>query len=138
MIKHIVALSSANGAIGLYNKLPWHIPEDLKHFQELTMGKTIYMGRNTFKSILPYVKEAFLLAPYQKALVEEGLISSPEEFQTTWFANVKAILDEATIEADVENAFVQKGGKEGVHTEHLGFILTDLQYLQRTYPNSQW
>ena len=89
-------------------------------------------------NILPYVKEVFLLAPYQKALVEEGLISSPEEFQATWLANVKAILDEATIEADVENAFVQKGGKEGVHTEHLGFILTDLQYLQRTYPNSQW
>ncbi len=89
-------------------------------------------------NILPYVKEAFLLAPYQKALVEEGLISSPEEFQATWLTNVKAILDEATIEADVENAFVQKGGKEGVHTEHLGFILTDLQYLQRTYPDSQW
>lgn len=89
-------------------------------------------------NILPYVKEAFLLAPYQKALVEEGLISSPEEFQATWLANVKAILDEATIDADVENAFVQKGGKEGVHTEHLGFILTDLQYLQRTYPDSKW
>ena len=34
--------------------------------------------------------------------------------------------------------FMQTGGKTGTHTEHLGFILTELQYLQRTYPNAQW
>ena len=123
------------------------LKEALYHLR-FSRGWMIRLGDGTQEShdkiqeavnnILPYVKEAFLLAPYQKALVEEGLISSPEEFQATWLANVKAILDEATIEADVENAFVQKGGKEGVHTEHLGFILTDLQYLQRTYPDSQW
>ena len=88
--------------------------------------------------ILPYVGEAFILAPYQKALIEEGLIDNPIDFKATWLANVKAVLDEATIEADVENTFAQKGGKEGVHSEHLGFILTDLQYMQRTYPNLQW
>ncbi|MFV0178908.1 phenylacetate-CoA oxygenase subunit PaaC [Empedobacter falsenii] len=88
--------------------------------------------------ILPYVGEAFILAPYQKALIEEGLIDNPIDFKATWLANVKAVLYEATIEADVENTFAQKGGKEGVHSEHLGFILTDLQYMQRTYPNLQW
>ena len=61
MIKHIVALSSVDGAIGLGNKLPWHIPEDLKRFQELTMGETIYMGFNTFQSILPYMKNGQFL-----------------------------------------------------------------------------
>ena len=33
---------------------------------------------------------------------------------------------------------MQSGGKTGIHTEHLGFILTELQYLQRTYPNAEW
>jgi ring-1,2-phenylacetyl-CoA epoxidase subunit PaaC len=33
---------------------------------------------------------------------------------------------------------MQTGGKDGLHTEHLGFILTELQYMQRTYPASQW
>lgn len=61
MIKHIVALSSVDGAIGLGNKLPWHIPEDLKRFQELTMGETIFMGFNTFQSILPYIKNGQFL-----------------------------------------------------------------------------
>lgn len=73
MIKHIVALSSANGAIGLYNKLPWHIPEDLKHFKELTMGKTIYMGRNTFKSILPHVKDGKFLEGREIVVVSSTL-----------------------------------------------------------------
>jgi len=51
------------------------------------------------------------------------------------------IFDEAlllsTIEDDLGVKF-QKGGKEGKHTEHLGYILSDMQYLQRAYPNSQW
>jgi ring-1,2-phenylacetyl-CoA epoxidase subunit PaaC len=34
--------------------------------------------------------------------------------------------------------FMQSGGKEGKHTEHLGYILTELQYMQRTYPNCEW
>jgi ring-1,2-phenylacetyl-CoA epoxidase subunit PaaC len=33
---------------------------------------------------------------------------------------------------------MQSGGKEGRHTENFGYLLTELQYLQRTYPNSQW
>lgn len=88
--------------------------------------------------IVPYVNEAFILAPYQKALVAEGLIADPNEFKAAWLAKVNEVLEEATITADVENTFAQKGGKEGIHTENLGFILTELQYLQRTYPNSQW
>ena len=46
----IVAVA-ANGVIGRDNKLPWHIPEDLKWFKENTMGKPIIMGRKTFESL---------------------------------------------------------------------------------------
>ncbi len=88
--------------------------------------------------ILPYVKEAFDNAPYQQALIEAELIPNAQDFKTKWLANVNDILTEATIVADVEGAFVQKGGKVGVHTEYLGYILTELQYMQRTYPNSKW
>jgi len=50
MISIIVAASS-NLAIGKDNKLLWHIPSDLKRFKELTTGKRVYMGRNTWESI---------------------------------------------------------------------------------------
>lgn len=46
----IVAVS-ANGVIGTEGKLPWHYSEDLKRFKELTLGKTIIMGRNTWESL---------------------------------------------------------------------------------------
>jgi dihydrofolate reductase len=41
-----------NGVIGKENNLPWHLPEDLKHFKELTLGKTVLMGRKTYESIV--------------------------------------------------------------------------------------
>jgi dihydrofolate reductase len=47
----IIAAIAANGTIGKNNKLIWHLPADLKHFRELTLGKPIIMGRKTFEAI---------------------------------------------------------------------------------------
>ena len=49
-ISLIVAVSR-NGVIGLNNQLPWHLPEDLKYFKSVTMGKPLIMGRKTYESI---------------------------------------------------------------------------------------
>ena len=50
MLSIIVAVGN-NNVIGFKNKMPWHIPEDLKYFKEKTMGKTVIMGRKTLESI---------------------------------------------------------------------------------------
>jgi dihydrofolate reductase len=50
LISAIVAMSE-NRVIGKDNQLPWHLPADLKHFKEITMGKPILMGRKTYESI---------------------------------------------------------------------------------------
>ncbi|MBI2336098.1 MAG: dihydrofolate reductase [Deltaproteobacteria bacterium] len=47
----ILVATSLNNVIGYQNKLPWHLPEDLKHFKEITLGHSIVMGRKTFLSI---------------------------------------------------------------------------------------
>jgi len=47
------------------------------------------------------------------------------------------VLAEATL-AVPEGSYQHKGGKRGIHTEHLGYILADMQFLQRAYPNSVW
>lgn len=47
----LIVAASDNGVIGRDNALPWHLPEDLKRFKRLTMGKPIVMGRKTFESI---------------------------------------------------------------------------------------
>ncbi len=48
----IIAAVARHNVIGKDNDLPWHIPEDLKHFKSLTLGKTVLMGRKTFESIM--------------------------------------------------------------------------------------
>jgi dihydrofolate reductase len=51
MTLSIVVATSRNGVIGKDNQLPWHLPEDLKYFKKITMGKPIVMGRKTYESI---------------------------------------------------------------------------------------
>lgn len=76
--------------------------------------------------------EIFTVADYEK---EAGV--DPSLFQQQWLSKVKEVFDEATLPI-LEKTFMQSGGKTGTHTEHLGFILTELQYIQRAYPDSQW
>lgn len=82
----IVGMDDAR-VIGFNNKLPWHIPEDLKRFAALTTGHTVLMGRKTYDSLpekfrpLPKRKNVVLTRNPEAALVAAGvqLFSSPEE-----------------------------------------------------------
>jgi dihydrofolate reductase len=47
----IIAAVARNGVIGVRNRMPWHLPEDLKRFRRLTLGHAVIMGRRTFESI---------------------------------------------------------------------------------------
>ena len=51
MIVSLIVAVADNGVIGRDNALPWHLPDDLKHFKRLTLGKPVVMGRKTFESI---------------------------------------------------------------------------------------
>jgi dihydrofolate reductase len=51
MIKTIIVAASENNVIGINNTLPWHLPDDLKFFKRITLGKPIVMGRKTFESL---------------------------------------------------------------------------------------
>lgn len=54
-----------------------------------------------------------------------------------WQQRVEAVLTEATLEVPTRQ-WMQKGGKEGIHTEHLGYLLAEMQFLQRAYPGCEW
>ena len=47
----VIAAVAGNGVIGLDNRLPWHLPADLRHFKALTTGRTVIMGRRTWESL---------------------------------------------------------------------------------------
>ena len=79
-----------------------------------------------------YTGELFIAADYETAAGFDVSLLKDD-----WLKKVTAVFEEATLPVP-EKVFMQTGGKLGVHTEHLGFILTDLQYLQRTYPGASW
>lgn len=88
--------------------------------------------------LLPFVGELFVMADYQQKLIESGLLPDPLEFKTTWEENIQEILMQATLETNLKDLHVQQGGKQGIHTEYLGYILTEMQYMQRVYPGMEW
>ena len=88
-------------------------------------------------TLWPYTGEMFLPVAYETAMVNTGIAPNITILKNDWFKKVTDVFEEATITVP-EKGFMQTGGKIGVHTEKLGFILTDLQYLQRTYPNATW
>lgn len=84
MLSIIVAMDK-NNVIGKDNDMPWHLPNDLKHFKETTLGHTMIMGRKTFDSIgrvLPGRKTVVLTRSEQKFPEEVDVIHSIEEILT--------------------------------------------------------
>jgi ring-1,2-phenylacetyl-CoA epoxidase subunit PaaC len=84
-----------------------------------------------------YTGELFLSDDVDAAMAEAGIAPKPEDLRPEWEATVSDILEEATLSMP-SAGFAHKGGKRGIHTEHLGFILAELQFLQRAYPNATW
>ena len=84
-----------------------------------------------------YTGELFNPAHFESALVKEGISNDLSELKKTWIEKITEVFSEATLPVP-ENAFMQGGGKDGKHTEHMGFILSDLQYMQLVYPNCEW
>ncbi|HEU4859261.1 MAG TPA: 1,2-phenylacetyl-CoA epoxidase subunit PaaC, partial [Chitinophagaceae bacterium] len=83
-----------------------------------------------------YTGEMFTPAEYEKTF---GIDFN--KIKEDWSQKVKIIFDEASLIPPLGGggaAFMQTGGKTGKHTEHLGYILTELQYMQRAYPRCEW
>jgi len=87
-----------------------------------------------------YTGELFEAASYELRASGEGFGVDVSKLKESWQKKVSDIFSEASLipPSGGWGAFMQTGGKEGRHTEHLGFILTELQYMQRAYPGAEW
>jgi ring-1,2-phenylacetyl-CoA epoxidase subunit PaaC len=66
-----------------------------------------------------------------------GIAPDLSSLQSLWEKKVASVLTEATLKQPT-SSWMQSGGKEGRHTEYLGFMLAEMQHLQRTYPGQNW
>lgn len=88
-----------------------------------------------------YTGEMFVPDATDLALLDAGVAADIRALEAPWRQRVDAVLAEATLTVPaitpVQRGAV-RGGKQGVHTEHLGHLLAEMQFLQRAYPDAQW
>ena len=86
----------------------------------------------------PYVGEMFVSDGTDAAMVQAGIAPDPAGLRDEFDALVGRVMDEATLTIP-ESRWAHKGGRTGaMHTEHLGHLLTQMQWLQRAYPGASW
>lgn len=96
---------------------------------------------NAMEDLWKFTGELFQPAAFETELVSKGIAVDIASLQTSWNDKVNAVLEEATLTDEGgkrQKAWMQTGGKDGRHTEHLGYLLAEMQYLQRVYPDSTW
>ena len=142
----------------LYEKLQYSQDEQLRAIAEKALKEVTYhlkwssewvirLGDGTEEShqrmrkavteLWPYVDELFSNADYESALIASNISIDVASLKSSWLQRTGEIFSAATLSIP-QNVFSQKGGKQGVHTEQLGYILAEMQFLQRAYPNSIW
>ena len=85
-------------------------------------------------NLWPYTGELFIPAEYE---IDKAIRIHLKSLQEKWIEKVKAVFSEAGLSYPADG-WMHTGGKEGTHTEQLGYILAELQFMQRAYPNSEW
>ena len=94
--------------------------------------------QNALDQLWPYCGEMFVADAVDAALAEAGVAPSPDVLEAPWRVAVADILEEATLAVPEQRFDVHQGGRIGRHTEHLGLLLAEMQFLQRAYPGAEW
>lgn len=85
----------------------------------------------------PYTAEFFSPSPTDDIAVATAVGPAWSTLQEAWAAAVTPVLEVATLKVPARTPFLSRG-KDGMHSEHMGHLLTEMQYLQRTYPGGTW
>ena len=88
---------------------------------------------DALETLWPYINEWTICTDYEI----EILGNRHQYIKEKWEEKIHAVLNEAGLIIPLD-VYAQRGGKQGNHTEHLGYILAEMQFLQRAYPNSEW
>jgi len=88
-----------------------------------------------------YTGEMFAVDATERTLIDAGIAADAAALQAPWRSSVDAVFGEATLAVPTDD-WMQgaglRGGKQGIHTEHLSHLLAEMQVLPRTYPRARW
>ena len=121
--------------------------KEVRYHVQRSAGLVIALGDGTqlshdrmqasLERLWPYTQEWFESDPIDAWCADQALAPAAPTLAGPWRASVEAVLAQATL-AMPEVVGHQRGGRQGNHTEHLGHMLTELQFVQRAYPGAQW
>jgi len=92
---------------------------------------------NAIEDLWPYTGEMFMPVDFEVNEIKR-LTIDVNSIREDWMNKIKKVFNEAMIAIPPEKVWMQTGGKLGIHTEHLGYILAEMQFLQRAYPGLEW
>ncbi len=84
-----------------------------------------------------FTGDMFEMDEVDALLISEGVAVDLKDIQNKWNKKVDAVLEKATLTKPI-NTFMQTGSKKGIHSEHLGYLLAEMQSLARAYPGAKW
>ena len=93
--------------------------------------------QTALNDLWPFTGEMFRMTALEKEMAEDKTGVDAAALYNAWQQEITAIGEEATMQLP-DSTWLQDGGKEGRHSEHLGYILAELQFMQRAYPNMEW
>jgi len=121
--------------------------KETRYHQQHAADWTVRLGDGTDESharmqraldyLWPYTAEFFSPTPEDEAVVAAQIGAAWSTLQGAWESQVMPVLAAATLQVPQRSPFLSRG-KQGVHTEHMGHLLTEMQFLQRTYPGGTW
>jgi ring-1,2-phenylacetyl-CoA epoxidase subunit PaaC len=93
--------------------------------------------QNAINDLWTFTDELFHQTDADIEMVSEGIGADATKLKDAFYAKVSEVLTEATLQIP-DMKYFQKGGKQGIHSEHMGYLLADMQFMQRTFPNMNW
>jgi ring-1,2-phenylacetyl-CoA epoxidase subunit PaaC len=93
--------------------------------------------QNAVNDLWAYTGELFTANDTDKAMLKAGIGVDLAKIKDPWMESVADVFREATLNIPA-GGWMQQGGKDGRHSEHMGYILAELQFMQRAYPGMEW
>jgi ring-1,2-phenylacetyl-CoA epoxidase subunit PaaC len=93
--------------------------------------------QNALNELWRFTNELFETDEVEEGLIKEGIAADVKKFKAGWEKQITELLSRATLQIP-ESVFMQTGGRKGIHTEHLGYMLSEMQTLPRMLPDAKW
>ncbi len=126
-------------AVKSHKEITYHLRHTTEWMYRLGDGTAESHERlqNGLNDLWMFTPEMFDMDEVDALLIKEGIVPDLNKVKASWEKRVKEVIAEATLKLP-ETTFKQKGSREGKHSEHLGFLLAEMQYVHRSFPDSNW